>query len=195
MDVQSEPQKPLPALAGMVDVGQAPDQAHVAERRLYETMLSDLPFGDEYLALLGEGWFWRDAAYIAWKSMPSEYRQPKNYGEFCDLIGISRNAMLMRRQKNKAIEIRAAKLTAGRLFEHMDDVVEALVESASNPNYKNHPDRKLYLEMTGAYTPKSSLELGMLQTEDAPLDDLNEDDLRRLAQTKELTDGDDGTDI
>jgi len=33
-------------------------------------------------------------------------------------------------------------------------VLRALADSASAPSHKNHPDRKLFLELTGDYTPR-----------------------------------------
>jgi hypothetical protein len=45
-------------------------------------------------------------------------------------------------------------LQAAPLFEPRADVLRALAESAANSDYKHHADRKLFVEMTGDYTPR-----------------------------------------
>jgi len=159
------------------------DQSHASERQLFELMLADLAFGPDYLAIMEEGWYWRDAAYIAWKAMPRELRQPKTEEEFCQAVGISRRAMADRRNRNAAIDIRAAKSSVRRVVENVDEIVGALIESATNSNYKHHPDRKLALEMAGVYQPKQGLVLERGGT-DGDMSDLDEDELRRRASLK-----------
>lgn len=181
-------QGPLP---GIEQEGvQVVDQEHAAERRLFEEMLGDLPFGNVYLALLDEGWYWRDAAYIAWKGMPRRVRAPATITELADLLGCSARTIQSRRQRNPAIELRAAKVAAGLVLEKIDEVLDALMESAADPNYKNHPDRKLALEMAGVYVPKQGLVLEDGRGTD-DLSDLDEDELLRMGRLKELTAGDD----
>lgn len=166
------------------------DQSHQQERRLFEQMMGDMPWVANYQALLDEGWYWRDAAYIAWFGLPKGARMPATKGELADMLGIGHRALNNRIQRNPAIQIRAAKYVAGRVFDHIDDVMEALVASASNESYKHHPDRKMYLEMAGVYTPRQSLAL----EEGAKADDmsaLSDDELARQAR---LTAGMDDSD-
>lgn len=180
-------QTPLPGMD--VDI-QLIDQGHEAERALFEHMLADVEWGEDYLALMDEGWYWRDAAYIAWKSLPKSLRIPQTYGEFCDLIGISVRGMTDRRNRNKAIDLRAAKGVVARgLYDHIDEVMEALVESASNSNYKAHPDRKLFLEMAGVYVPKQAVDL-TARADTGDMEEHSEEDLARLARLDELAEGD-----
>jgi hypothetical protein len=182
-------QTPLPGIA--VAAQEIIDQTHEEERRLFEHMLDDIPFGADYLALLDEGWYWRDAAYIAWMGLPKRHRAPATKQELADMLGITIRALNNRIQRNPAIRIRGAKQVATVLFDRVDEVVEALVESASDPNYKNHPDRKLYLEMTGTYKPKLGLGLEDNRREPGDMADLSEADLLRMAR---IGDGEGGAD-
>lgn len=182
-------QKALPGMT--VESVEVVDQEHAAERRLFEEMLSDLPFGDLYLALLDEGWYWRDAAYIAWKGMPKEVRQPATLTELANVLGCGRRTIASRRNRNPAIDVRAAKASASFVFERIGEVIEALMTSASDPNYKNHPDRKLALEMAGVYVPKQGLVLEDGRMVDEDLSDLSEDELRRMAHLDALEDAGD----
>lgn len=164
-----------------VDAMQPIDPSHEQAKALFEQVLADVDslFKEDYLALLGEGWYWRDAAYIAWKSVPRRLREPANEDEFCEMVGISRRGMTGRRRKNQAIDLRIAKgVVANSLLDNMDGVLDALVESASDSNYKSHPDRKLFLEMSGAYTPKQDLNLTAQAKQP---EEMSEDDLRRQA--------------
>lgn len=180
----------LPALEATVI-----DQSHRQERLLFEQMLGDMPWASNYLALLDEGWYWRDAAYIAWFALPKGARRPATKGELAEMLGIGQRGLNNRLQRNPAIQIRAAKFVASRVFEHIDEVMDALVESASDPGYKHHPDRKMYLEMAGVYTPKQSLAL----EEAAKTDDMSALSDEELARQARITagmedDGDSGPD-
>ena len=182
-----------PTLPGFPPADTTPiDQSHAEERQFFELMLGDLPWSEMYLSLLDEGWYWRDAAYIAWFALPKEIRQPRTIGELAQMLGIGHRGLNNRVARNPAIRVRAAKMVAGRVFDHMDEVMDALVESARNPGYKHHADRKMFLEMAGAYTPKQSLELGAAP-EKADMSALSEEELARQARlTAHDDDGNDG---
>jgi hypothetical protein len=158
------------------------DAGHAYEREKFLALAEELPFAGLMLALIeNEGWYWRDAAYIAWKSIPQKYRRPETAYELDEMLGMAQGGMMKRRQRNPAIDQRAARaIVSGQLFDAVDGVIEALIESASNPNYKNHPDRKLALEMTGQYTPKQGIDLEVGQKLLDPAE-LTEADLRRMA--------------
>lgn len=157
------------------------DQTHAEEQRLFEAMMGEYAWSADYLALLKEGWYWRDACYIAWKAMPRAYRTPSTAGELANIIGITPRGLSDRINKNPAIKLRTAKAVASVVYEHVDEVMDALVQSASNPSYKHHPDRKMYLEMAGIYQQKQSVLLGETTQED-DLSKLSKDELARLAQ-------------
>lgn len=164
------------------------DQSHAEEQRLFEVMMGDYAWSSDYVALLKEGWYWRDACYIAWKAMPKSIRIPDTAQELANIIGITPRGLSERINKNPAIKLRAAKAVAAVVYEHVDTVMQALVDSASDSSYKNHPDRKMFLEIAGLYTQKKSINLGANAPED-DLSKLSKDQLARLAQAG--TDDDD----
>jgi len=156
------------------------DQSHEAERRLFTAMLGDLSWGDQFAALIGEGWPWRKAAYIAWAALPATYRQPATLADFASIIGLkTTTAIRTWRTKNAAIDAAVAKLAMGALLESAPDVVAALTTSASDPSYKHAPDRKVYLEIAGIYTPKSKHELSL--DDNSTMENMSDQELARLA--------------
>lgn len=173
---------PLPGLD--VPEKELVDSSHAEEKRLFEVMLegSDYPWVGDYLALLQEGWYWRDACYIAWKGTPKAFRNPETLDDLAKLIGFtSRRSITSRLATNPAIRVRAAKQVAATAFDAVDEVWQALIDSASDRNYKSHPDRKLFMEMTGQYTPKQAINLGELNPDDDDLSGLSKEELARLA--------------
>lgn len=132
-----------------------PNQEHPEDRKLFELMLGDLPWADDYLDLVAQ-FGWRKAAYIAWASQPPDLRIPKTVADtkegergFASLIGCSPRAIRGWRQKNSAIDMAICKVSMGTLLEARAGVYEALIESASNPSYRHAPDRRTYLQLTG----------------------------------------------
>ncbi|MBK8990145.1 MAG: hypothetical protein IPM39_29460 [Chloroflexi bacterium] len=174
-------QQPLPGLPA--EPAPIYDQTHPAERALFELMLGDFPWSDTYLALLEEGWEWRKAAYIAWASLPATSRRPPSLGQFADVIGLATTKQIRAwRLKNKAIDLAVQRLSLSNLLDDAPAVIQALIDSASDANYKAAPDRKLFFEMTGMYVPRSRLGLALDTTEDdADMSSLSRDDLARLA--------------
>lgn len=160
------------------------DQSHAAERHLFEgDPLLNTQFGGVYLQLRREGWYWRDAAYIAWKSLPKKVRRPKTQAALADMLGMEESSLRRRRAQNPLIDQRANKaILTNNLLSEMDGVVEALMESAKNANYKNHPDRKLALEMAGLYIPKQAIGVASLDSQIQDTADMDEEALRRLSQ-------------
>lgn len=118
-------------------------------------------YGD-YLRLVEHGWPWRVAVYIAWAASPKSNRWPRTLNELAtQVLGLASSRRIHTwREKHPAIDETVAILQAAPLFEHRRDVIDALVEMARTPDYKAFNDRKLFLEMTGDYTPKSKLEVG-----------------------------------
>lgn len=158
------------------------DELHLEEKRLFEEMLGDLPWADVYLALLEEGWAWRKAAYIAWASLPAEGRHPRFLKEFASIVGLnSTRAIRNWRMQNKAIDLAVQKLSMSMLLEHAPEVVDALIESASDPGYKHAPDRRVALEMMGMYTPRQRLGLFEDEPAEADMENLSNEELARLA--------------
>ena len=153
--------------------------------------------GDAYWRQLDSGenndkWDWRKHAYIAWSSIPKSLRWPKTLNEFADLVGLTNTATIRKwRAKDPEISERIASLPKQLLSHHIADVMQALVDVASDPIPQAHQDRKLFLEMTGQYNPKGALDIkGLLGTVelDDPLDDDDqrsvEEILREAAERK-----------
>ncbi len=111
----------------------------------------------DYERLIRLGWPWRVAVYMAWASSPKLGRWPGGVEELATQVLGLRSARVIYtwRQKYPAIEQTVAVLQSAPLWEHRREVFEALVSVASMPDYKGFNDRKLFLEMTGDYVPRS----------------------------------------
>lgn len=134
---------------------------------------------EDYLRLRDAGWPWRVAAYIAWASSPKIMRQPATIADLAkDVLGLTGPRQIHHwRETNPAIDEVVTVLQAAPLMAHRRDVFEALAQSASNNDHRSNPDRKLFLEITGDYVPKSKMEIernaeDLSQYSDAELDEL-----------------------
>lgn len=104
----------------------------------------------EYEELLAAGWPFRVAMYIAWAATPKAGRKPKSLGELASVMGLnSPRAIHSWRSKNPAIDQVVTMLQGRPLFEARADAIQALVESASNPAYRNAADRRLFFQLVG----------------------------------------------
>lgn len=162
------------------------------------------PDGEVLLNERGEArtrrrWDWRKALYIAWSSLPRSLRQPETLEKLADLLGL-RNTGTIRnwRRTDPEIEERVAELPRRMLLGHVADVFQALVTVASSADPKAHPDRRLFLEMAGEYSPKGSLALSGPDGGAVPLDlrhglgELAEDELDALDRIARRLAGDQG---
>lgn len=122
----------------------------------------------DYLGLIEKGWPWRVACYIAWASSPKIGREPKTLEELAtSVLGLTSSRQIFKwRKKYAGIDSVVAMMQAAPLWEHRRDVIEALITSAAIPDYKSFNDRKLYLELTGDYVPRSQVEVGRSATGD-----------------------------
>lgn len=116
----------------------------------------------DYLRLIEQGWPWRVACYMAWASSPKVERWPARLNDLAkDVLGLKSARVIYTWRKNyPSLDTIVGMMQGAPLWEHRRDVLDALVEMASKPDYKSHNDRKLFLEMTGDYTPKSMLGVG-----------------------------------
>ena len=139
------------------------------------------PWMDDYWALLGEGWSWRQVVYMLWEAQPPQGRIPKTQGELAtEVLGLTSDRVIRTwKAENPAIAARIAKLTASALSKARSRVIRALIESAASANYRAHADRKLFLEMTGDYQKKQTILAGAVVPDD--LEEMDEEDLRALA--------------
>ena len=136
------------------------------------------------------GWNWRVAAYIAWASSPRTGRVPKNQDELAtQILGLTSDRSIATwRKKNPVIDEMVSVLQAAPLWDHRADVLTALVENAKTADYKTHNDRKLFLEITGDYTPSAKL-AAMITKNGLTSNDLSDmTDEELLAVAKKLRD-------
>jgi hypothetical protein len=149
-------------------------------RRIFEALCEAEPWMDDYWDLIAEGYSWRQALYMLWLAQPGDRRQPKTQYELATtILGLASDRALRDwRQDNPAFDVRVARLTASVLLKHRADVFVALAASAQNHNPRNHADRRMFLEMTGDYTPKQALGVGISAS---PVADLDEATLAAMA--------------
>lgn len=123
----------------------------------FQVKRSECPWWEAYLELRGEGWDWRKAAYIAWASSPARGRWPETQEELADkVLGLKSDRTIRKwRETHPGIDERIRQLQVAPLLLHRRDVIDALIAVAQDPDPKGHQDRKLFLEMTGDYKPRS----------------------------------------
>lgn len=123
---------------------------------LYEKLLDERVERD---GMIAPKWDWRKALYIAWSVVPKAKRQPPTEDELAVLLNL-KNTRTIRQWKQKfpEIEERIAVLPKHLLLTHLADVYEAMVTVAKMPVPAAHQDRRLFLELTGDYAPKSNLQ-------------------------------------
>lgn len=133
---------------------------------------------------------WRKAAYEAWASLPATLRRPKTITELADQLGLRNTATIRHwRAKDPQIETRFKERLTQRLLEYAPDVMMALTAVASAPDPKAHQDRKLFLEMTGLYKPKQTIEASGPDGEPLippPVPDLSKLSVDELHQLREM---------
>jgi len=134
-------------LAGL----QVRDEAPPTWMELYDALLDER---DE------EGkrrWDWRKALYIAWNCTPREERDPKTLGGLARRLGVAASTMRAWRYSDPEIERRISELPRLLLMEHVASVYQALATLASTPDPRTFQDRRLFLELTGQYSPKAGV--------------------------------------
>jgi hypothetical protein len=172
--------------AGFVSPEEAMRRSQVARLALEqhgETVEADgEDWAERYRDLLNAGWPWRVACYIAWASSPRIGRWPATQQELAqEVLGLTSDRVIATwRKKNPTIDTIIAEWQALPLLEHRADVLRALAKSASNPDHRSNPDRKVFLEMTGDYTPRAKLDVR--QTDVTDLSQLSDAELDALAR-------------
>lgn len=116
---------------------------------------------DEYNTLRAAGWNWQQAALIAWEGMPKNLRVPATQNAFAtEILGLNSFKPCRKwKAKNPVLVEWIGLSQSQQLFDARAEIIGALVESAVTPDHKNHPDRKLALEMTGDYTPRKQVDV------------------------------------
>jgi len=185
---------PAPEEEGGVGQDEARQRSEVSRKAL-EAMFgkSGAPrWLDDYLELVRGGWPWRVAAYIAWASSPKAGREPRTQDELARFhLGLtSDRAISTWRKRNPAIDEVVRMMQAGPLFKHRAEIFAALVAVAVKPDYKNHADRKLALELLGDYTPLRKVLAELRRKGDGDMSDLSDSELADLAAALEEDDHD-----
>jgi len=143
---------------------------------------------DLFKRLMESGWKWRVAVYIAWASQPKKYRWPDTQEELAKkCLGLnSDRAIATWRKKNPVIDETISMLQGSIIFDALPDALNAMVEVATESNYKGHADRKLMFEMGGIYTPSSKISAEIarkLSKGNMDANDLSDDELREIASS------------
>ncbi len=169
---------------GFVSPEEARERSLNALRRLNSTAsVEGAGWIERYRDLLNAGWPWRVACYIAWASSPRIGRWPGTQQELAsEVLGLTSDRVIATwRKKNPAIDQLIAEWQALPLLEHRADVFAALAKSASDPDHRHNPDRKVYLEMTGDYTPRQQVDVR--KTDDSlDLSNLSDAELNDIAR-------------
>lgn len=142
----------------------------------------------DYQDLRDGGWPWRVACFIAWSASPADERWPKTQQLLAtEVLGLKSDRVIRKwREKNPAIDAAVAMCQSRTLFEHRAKVLQALIDSASNASHKNHPDRKLFLEMIGDYTPRVDTSVTLAKPQE--LSKLSDAELAAVAKRAEVGD-------
>ena len=136
---------------------------------------------EDYEEILRHGWPWRVAAYVAWASSPRSLRWPKSQDELAKLVlGLTSDRVISQwRKKNAAIDELISLLQSAPLLKHRRDIYEALAASASRPDHRSNPDRKLALEVLGDYIPRTKIDLQRGKIDD--LSEVTDEELEKIA--------------
>ena len=143
---------------------ETPGQAQ--SRRAYKDILATLQaygWWQDYQDLVRRGWDWRKAVYIAWAASPAKDRIPATQAELAtQILGLASDRVIRAwHERHPEIEDEIAIMQAAPLLRHRRDIYDALVLSATSSDPKNHPDRKLALEMMGDYRPRAQTDVAV----------------------------------
>ncbi len=152
------------------------------DRAVFEGRHEGDPDWALYFDLVAEGMQWRKAAYIAWAIIPKERRPGTEQAFAVDELGLT-SARRIREWKadegfiNFIRQMARETLASARL-----DIWRALTEAASDPNPRNHADRKMALQVLGDY--QDNIHIGPITEDD--IDEVPTEDLKALAYGKQL---------
>lgn len=141
-----------------------------------------------YKRLVEGGWKWRVAVYIAWAAQPKKYRWPLTQDELAkQCLGLTSDRTIATwRKKNPTIDETISMLQGAIIFDALPDALNAMVDVATESDYKGHQDRKLMFEMAGVYTPSSKITSEMakklINSNPDDLEEMSDEDLRRIEQ-------------
>lgn len=167
----------------------SPDEAflisNTARQALDDGSAAEAAWYGEYKALRDGGWPWRVAVFISWSATPTGKRWPHTQAELAsEVLGLNSDRVIrMWREKNPAIDEAIAMLKASPLLKHRQAVLQALVDVATQVDHKSHPDRKLFLQMTGDVAQDGDVHLRLGGLKD--LSELSDSELDEQARKLE----------
>jgi hypothetical protein len=127
---------------------------------LYADLLLELKPGKRRVSPNNMRWDWRKALFIAWSCLPARKRSPATLKELADLMGLTDPSTIRHwRAKDPEIDERIRALPVQLVTEHIADLLDAALAVALEREEKGFQDRKLLLEMAGAYKPRQVQEL------------------------------------
>jgi len=104
------------------------------------------------------GYAWQLAALAVWRALPKRLREPATELELATLLGVDARVLRRWRDRHAELFVHSAEQSAfNRLLRDvLPDVLDASVRCAVDDGAQGHQDRKLLLEMAGAYRAKSA---------------------------------------
>lgn len=104
------------------------------------------------------GYAWQLAALAVWHAMPKRLREPRTETELAMLLGVDGRVLRRWRTRHPELFVHSAEQSAfNRLLRDvLPDVLDASVRCAVEDGAQGHQDRKLLLEMAGAYRAKAA---------------------------------------
>jgi len=160
--------------AGWMDPAEA--ESFAGEMRDKLEGHEDLPWREDYDALLAEPWPWYDgpewnrwriAAYVAWASCPTDDRFPKRLSDLARLVGWTSARPLRRyRAKYPEIERLVREAVMEPLLESRAERLKTLADLAQKPDYKFFKHAELALKLDGTYQPSQDVNVRRTITAD-----------------------------
>jgi len=173
---------------GLEPKGEIQDQKHLAKFTEIQYQLSGMVWGEYMAELMAAGWSWRKAAFVAWSICPPNLRAPDTKNGFALLVGVNR-ATVSKWASDPNLQAEIFKIRGEALANHDQAVLDALASSASNDSYKHAPDRRVFLEIRGYYTPRQNVNIAPIGgTGEVDYSKISEADLERQARLEAAAD-------
>lgn len=104
-----------------------------------------------FYLLMSKGYSWRQAAWVAWESLPPTVREPKTLKAFAiEKLGLMGPRVIYDWKKNyPQLMEAAAKIRMNQFLVARDEVIAAVIEVAKQPDYKSFNHQKMVLQETG----------------------------------------------
>lgn len=134
--------------------------------------------------LMDKGWPWRQAAYIAWASTPSDGRKPKTQQELAPLLGLaSDRAISTWRKKNRAILETISLLQSAPLWDSRSDAFAELIAGMkrAGKDYKFYHHLELYLKLTGDFVPTANYVAELKRKLTTDISELSQEEIDALS--------------